>query len=80
MAKEKNLGKTAEAVLPKSKKEKAVDLGKLGSVHNAIRIQEMSKKLVNNRLLNDVHLEDGTTYLLTDEALESQWIKPPKEA
>lgn len=71
---------SAEApVESKIEKKKEKDLGKLGSIYRAVRIVQMSKKMVNGRLLNDVHCEDGTTYLLADEDLNSQWIKPEEK-
>ena len=63
----------------KEEKKKEILYGRMGTANHSIRISYISKRMVNGRLLNDVHLEDGTTYLLTDEDFQVQWIKPPQE-
>ena len=55
---------------PKVEEKDFGTLGRLG-----IRIMYLGKKEVRGRSLNEVHLADGTTYLLSDEDLENQHNK-----
>lgn len=58
-----------------SKKEKFVEkmpvLGKLGLVN----VRRITKVVINERELNEVYCEDGTTYLLTDADMDKQFKK-----
>jgi hypothetical protein len=61
------------------KEEAPKDLGRLGSANRSLKITGGSRKIVNGRLLFDVHCEDGTTYLLDEASFKAQFIAPPKE-
>jgi hypothetical protein len=51
--------------------EKMPVLGKLGLVN----VRRITKVVINERELNEVYCEDGTTYLLTDADMDKQFKK-----
>lgn len=60
--------KEKKVKLGKVVKIKSVPLGFLGGK----KIEVINKKMINGKEFNDVILEDGTGYLLSDKDLEAQ--------
>lgn len=63
----------ADMVVEKKKKEPK-KIEKLGTRNHATLVTYHGKRLVNNKEYHDIHLADGTTYLLSDEDVNSQLI------